>query len=129
MRKPKEPYDYENRSELIKKVEQVMATSLFGLHHLIKKIQDCDHYALVMVNNDLATFDYATLTRLVILAHDKCLRMSITQAGPRRFKLMFHDRQREGSKAQRHPTIEQAIEEVRSGDWKPEKGYVEKGAL
>jgi hypothetical protein len=61
-----------------------------------------------------ATFDYSYLTKLVIMAHDKCIRAEIMPSGPGMLKICIWQRQgREGKILERHPTIEQAIESFR----------------
>jgi hypothetical protein len=58
----------------------------------------------------LSTFDFDYLTRLVIMAHDRCIRAEILASGPGRIGIALHKRHtREGSISQRHPTIEQSI--------------------
>lgn len=61
----------------------------------------------------LSTYDFDDLTRLVLLAHEKCIRVQIEQGGPRRLRIVIWKRSREGSNFERHPTIEQAIEKFR----------------
>lgn len=61
----------------------------------------------------LATWDFQDLTRLVFLAHDFCIRVEITPAGPKGVWLWFHWRKREGDMAERHPTLEQAVQSFR----------------
>lgn len=62
---------------------------------------------------DLATFDYNDLTRLVLMAHDKCMRVSIMPLNKNTVQIAVWKRQREGSMSERHPTLEQAIESYR----------------
>lgn len=62
----------------------------------------------------LSTFDFDYLTRLVVLAHDACVRVEIVSSGPGRIGLVLHKRSgRTGSSFDRHPTMEEAIERVR----------------
>lgn len=62
----------------------------------------------------LSTFDFDYLTRLVVLAHDACVRVEVVSSGPGRIGLVLHKRAgRTGSSYDRHPTIEEAIERVR----------------
>ena len=63
---------------------------------------------------DLATYDGARLTQLVILAHDAAVRFSIAPCNPRYLRLIFHPRSRGGDMAARHATIEDAVALVRS---------------
>lgn len=60
------------------------------------------------------TWDFDTMTRLVIAAHDECIRIGIEPSGPGMLRLTFHQRLgREGPMHSRHPTIETAIEDYR----------------
>ena len=59
----------------------------------------------------LATFDFNGLTRLVVGAHDKCIRVEIRPCNMQRLEVtMFKREGREGSISRRHPTMEGAIE-------------------
>lgn len=58
---------------------------------------------------DLSTFDFNTLTRLVLMAHDRCIRASVLPGGPGKIKIAIWQRQRTGSYSQRHPTLEEAL--------------------
>lgn len=57
----------------------------------------------------LSSFDFDKLTRLVLLAHERCIRVEVDSGGPRRVRIAIWRRQREGGMSERHPTIEQAI--------------------
>ena len=57
----------------------------------------------------MATFDADDLTRLVLLAHARCVRVQVEQGGPNRLRIAIWKRGREGCMYERHPTIEQAI--------------------
>lgn len=62
----------------------------------------------------LSTFDFDYLTRLVVFAHDRCIRAEIVQGGPGRVGVALHRRHtREGDISKRHPTIEEAITRIR----------------
>lgn len=63
----------------------------------------------VVSHHGLATWDFNHLTRLVIGAHDRCIRLDIDARARNYLALMMWPRKREGSMSQRHPTIEQAI--------------------
>lgn len=74
----------------------------------------------------LSTFDFDYLTRLVVLAHDACVRVEIVSSSPGRIGLVLHKRAgREGSTYDRHPTMEQAIERVRTGRLKAAGGLLD----
>lgn len=69
---------------------------------------------VVYAGNGLATFDFDSLTRFVIMAHDECIRFGVEPVSFRYFRLTFFNRGgREGPMYSRHPTLEQAIEDFR----------------
>jgi hypothetical protein len=83
----------------------------YGEHHAPERIHafgrgiKCSVYG-----GQLATFDFDYLTRLVILAHDRCIRVEVVQGAPGRVGLaLFKRTEREGPMHSRHPTMEQAI--------------------
>ncbi|MCK9570813.1 hypothetical protein M0R72_17825 [Candidatus Pacearchaeota archaeon] len=102
------------------KLSKEEATAFFadwyrGEHHFPSKIQPYgDGWSMSHIGS-VATFDFDDLTRLVLLAHEKCIRAQIEQGGPNRVKIAIWKREREGSLFERHPTIEQAIEAFREG--------------
>lgn len=63
---------------------------------------------------DLATYDYDKLTKLVIMAHDQCVRVSVMPHAFKTLRISIWKREREGGMSQRHPTLEQAIEKFRT---------------
>lgn len=63
----------------------------------------------------LSTFDFNELTRLVLMAHRDCIRVSVSPLSFRFLSIEIWQRQgTEGSISERHPTIEQAIELFKS---------------
>jgi hypothetical protein len=66
----------------------------------------CSHY--------MSTFDYSNLTRAVVLAHDRMIRFQIEPSRNGVLKLIAHKRhKRDGRMNERHPTIEDAIANIR----------------
>lgn len=63
---------------------------------------------------DLATYDFTGLTRLVLMGHDRCIRVSLQAKRNGIIEIAIHKREREGSMDRRHPTIEKAIDNFRS---------------
>lgn len=63
----------------------------------------------------LSTYDSNSLTCLVFLAHDLCIRAEIMSSAPGRVRLILHKRRnRDGDHYyDRHPTIETAIKNWR----------------
>lgn len=62
---------------------------------------------------DLASFDFCQLTMLVVMAHDKCIRVSVDAARNGIIKIAIWKRKREGSMSERHPTLEDAVKTIR----------------
>lgn len=88
---------------------EFFAAFFFGEHHIPGKLKPAGWGWSVTYLGELASFDFDGLTRLVFLAHDRCVRVSVSSAGPRRVCIMIHPRAREGGMSQRHPTLEHAI--------------------
>lgn len=86
-----------------------------GEHHIPGNIKEFGYGWSVQARNDLSTFDYNVLTRLVVLAQDCCFRAAVLQGGPGCVKIAIWRRQREGSMSERHPTMEDHVAKIRSG--------------
>lgn len=93
------------------RAERVLAITFRGIHHCDKITKH--EWGWTTLADVMATFDFDELTRLVIAAHDECVRVQVSPAGCRRIKLTLHDRKRVGHIFTRHPTLEQAIEALR----------------
>jgi hypothetical protein len=87
-----------------------------GEHHFPSKIQPYGEGWSMSHFGSLATFDTDELTRLVLLAHARCIRVQVEQGGPNRLRIAIWKRERVGRFSERHPTIEQAIEAFREGN-------------
>ena len=99
-----------------------------GIYHLsvgqLSKVDWKDpDYVAVAITDGLSTFDRDDLTQLVVLCHDRCLRLEIKAGGPRMLRLCFTQRKREGSLYDRHPTIEAAVESIRAECGAPEVAH------
>ncbi|MBA7646724.1 hypothetical protein ES703_54490 [subsurface metagenome] len=91
--------------------EEFFSELYFGKHHIPSKIIAYGNGWCINHHGDLSTFDFDILTRLVFLAHDKCIRVELSQGGPRAVKISIWKRYgRIGRIDQRHPTIETALE-------------------
>lgn len=94
-----------------KKVAEEFFDKLFyGLHHLPSPIKEFGYGWSVASNNRLASTDYNDLTRMVLLAHDMCVRVEIIPKGMNRYLIAVWKRSRDGGLMQCHPTIEKAID-------------------
>ena len=85
-----------------------------GFHHIHNEPKRCGKgIEISLPAHRWATFDFSGLTRLVVSAHDACLRVDIVNSGPGLLKFTVHPRVREGRMFERHPTMEDAIESHR----------------
>ena len=91
-----------------------------GLHHfdstMMAKVEWTNPYFIKLrLDRSLSSFDFDALTRLVFLAHDRCIRVEIKPCNPRFLMLLFHPRATcEGTITERHPTLEESVERWRS---------------
>lgn len=103
------------------KLTQEEATQFFsdfygGEHHIpgFKPKEDGFGWRVNHDRGEMATFDFNQLTRLVVMGHDRCIRVGIDAARNGIIRITIWKRQREGSMSERHPTLEQAIEKIRN---------------
>lgn len=84
-----------------------------GAHHQFGKVRDAGPRGVEITEfaaGGWSTFDTDRLTRAVIMAHDRCIRFSISPCNFQMMRFHLHKRDvREGQFHERHPTIEQAI--------------------
>lgn len=93
---------------------------LFGGEHHIPRggIKQFGSGWSVINIGDLATYDFNTLTRLVILAHEMCIRASVMNGGPNAVKIAIWKKDRNGTDTStRHPTLEENIELIKKYRW------------
>lgn len=86
-----------------------------GFHHAPRTVRVHPRGVTLVISRSksLSTFDGYDLTKLVLLAHDHCVRAEITTAGMH-LEVQLHARvKRDGSIMERHPTIDEAIRDHR----------------
>lgn len=98
--------------------EYVFDLAFGGAHHIHRpKFVEDSHRPRCefTVMGDLATWDYNTLTALVVAGHDAALRVGISNGGPRKLKVVLYARMRVHANATvlAHPTIEDHIALIR----------------
>jgi len=117
-------YYFDNPSPIAYEAFDLLSELWHGPHHVVEivkitttkaNIWDRDLFCSVRFRNELATWDFNEMTRLVFLAHDRCIRVSVSAVSKGVLELAFHKRKRRGGMSQRHPTLEQAVE-----DWRKE---------
>ena len=103
---------------------KLLVTLFRGFHHF--PTEPKAHGRGICLNfrpYSISTFDFDGLTRLVFLAHDRCIRAEIAGSGPAMIKLVLHKRHtREGGMSLRHPTVETALADWRKHNPLPEEG-------
>jgi len=94
-----------------KECHDLLCDLVGGEHHINSRVYSFGRGIRASVySGQLATFGFDMLTRLVLMAHDRCIRAEIIASGPGRVGIALHKRHtREGSMSKRHPTIDQAI--------------------
>lgn len=89
----------------------MFADCVRGFHHIEGKVRPWGEGITVGCNaSRWATIDFDLLTRLVLMAHERCIRVALKQSGPRMVGFTLFKRKREGRVYDRHPTIYEAIE-------------------
>lgn len=66
-------------------------------------------FVRIVWQGELATWDSDGLTKLVFLAHEARIRVSIQGCGPRYTEIIFHPRVHDGCIGRRHPNIDEAV--------------------
>ena len=113
-------------SDFGKKVADILGDMAFGIYHLdVRALRKVDWknegYISVVVYGGLATYDTDTLTRLIVLCHDRMVRLEVSAATWKHLRLEFWPRtSRDGELYTRHPTMETAIENIR-GYYAPQR--------
>lgn len=132
-----------NISPLGESVADLLGDVFAGIYHLdmdiLRAVDWTDTYVIVvpLYHTSLSTYDNEVLTKLVVLSHDRCLRMSVTAVatvnphdirraidnewkddeirdiGRASLELMFHQRSRTGDISKRLPTMEQHLDSLR----------------
>lgn len=88
-----------------------------GIYHVQCQAINTDwtreRFVRLIYHGYISTFDDNDLTRLVVLAHDRCIRVQVAPC-MRYLEIMLHPRERTGGLSYRHDTIEDAISRVRN---------------
>lgn len=108
LRKPLSPFG--------RQVADLLGYLYAGIYHIEHAVQKVDwsndRYIVLKIGTEasLATWDFNYLTTLVLLCHRMAIRCEVSPCNPQKITLHFHKRQRTGGMAERHPTIEEAIQ-------------------
>lgn len=115
----RQAFKLNDMSPLGENVANLLDKVFCGIYHLdmgkLQKVDWGDTYVVCvqLYMRNLSTYDNDNLTRLVVLAHDHCLRVDISARTVKTLELMFHQRKPSGSYAERMPTIEQHLADIR----------------
>ena len=112
-------------SKFMREVLDILDCVYSGLHHTnyyeqFKKSKYCETLFAEYVDraNELSTYDFNRLTKLVVLAHDKGIRVSVSSDRKKGLVICFHNRMgkrhNDHPMNQRHPTLSKAVKQVRS---------------
>lgn len=101
-----EPLRRETATDAQRECVAVLSDTFLGEHH-VPKCYVWGKGILCACDRPLSTFDFDGLTRLVVSAHDRCVRVEIAPRGPQVIAICLHKRSgREGAVWDRHPTLE-----------------------
>lgn len=94
-----------------------------GLHHLYSiKIED--RMVQCLMHGSVATFDYAQLTQITLMAHAYCVRVDVSAGGPNMTRIQAWRRKPgEGRMHARHPSLEELKSRIdQILEWKMKAG-------
>jgi len=106
-------------SPLGEAVANLLGDLFYGIYHLDPKAlyrvewSNRHHVEFSLGWRCLSTVDYDELTRLVVLAHDRAIRVQIDASTHKYLRLMFHQRERGDNSMEQCPTLEDHIKEIR----------------
>ena len=89
-----------------------------GIYHIDRRVLspkvkwDDSRSIDLIISGELATFDNNLLTNLVILAHCRCIRVSIEGCSSGYLKLVFSARDKDGQNWNRHPSIKELSADI-----------------
>lgn len=83
-----------------------------GEHHIPGPIKEWGAGFAVSMTNEVATWDFDGMTRLVVMAHDNHVRASLVPKGMSRTYLVIHPRPR-GNGASDHPKLDWNVDRIR----------------
>lgn len=105
-------------SPLGREVADVLGQVWRGIYHLENQVRKVDwankSWISVNIYGDLSTYDFSQLTELVILCHDRMLRLEINPCNFTILRLTFHQRKnRSGTMDERMPLMEKHLSDIR----------------
>ena len=96
---------------------KMLADVVGGFHHIYNDVKPFGDGIKTNIHGQWASFDFNQLTRLIVLGHDRMIRVAIERCNMQYFCLVLHKRHnRDGHMYERHPTIEEAVKTIRGTD-------------
>lgn len=94
---------------------KLYADLVCGFHHVLGKFKEFGSGIEINTSTRrFATYDYDGMTRIVVLAHDRCIRAEFAPSGAGKLKIILHKRHsREGDMTEKHPTLEDNVKRIR----------------
>ena len=83
-----------------------------GEHHIPGPLKEWGTGFAVSIQNEVASWDFDGMTRLVVMAHDNHVRASLVPKGMSRAYLVIHPRP-QGTGASEHPNLEWNVNRIR----------------
>ncbi len=105
-------------SPLGREVADILGGVFHGIYHIEKQAFKTDwsnpYYIIVKLDRGLNLFDDNALTALVVLCHDRMVRVGIRACNFQYIELLFHQRKsRTGSMLERLPYLEDHVGQIR----------------
>ncbi len=85
----------------------------FGEHHIPGEIKKNGHGWEIVTGDSLCSYDYSNMTRLVIMAHDRAIRVAVVPHTFKLLRIIIHQREREGGELTKHPDLESNVARLR----------------
>ena len=95
------------------RAEAALAHVYQGIHHVPGKIKKLRGYWEVVIWGSISTHDFDQLTRMVIAAHEHCVRIELQPCNCQHIRLLIHPRQQTGGICERHPSLTDLAERAR----------------
>ena len=95
------------------KAADTIAAAVGGHHHMKQPKPWGKGVRVVMFSNIAATYDSDLLTRLVVYAHDRAVRIEVTPGGRVLAVNAWYRGRREGNIYERHPTLADAVSRIK----------------
>jgi hypothetical protein len=113
---------HKEMSPLGEKAADFLGDVFRGIYHLsgsshcsLSKVDWTEKHNIevILYSGGWSTWDFSELSRMVVLAHDRCLRLEIAPYSFHYIKLFISQRERTGDISARHPTMEDHIAIIR----------------